>query len=543
MTALAAPVATEPPPRALRDALRDAHRDGELAHTRTPRSAARIKAHGSLESDVRKSVGNALKLGLSLVGTWAVALGIRLILPRYLGPASFGALQFADAFTTTIFIVTTLGVETYVRKEVATRRNHANEFFAGTMLIGLAMGILVMLIALPSLALAGKTETVLRLVLILGLAQIFANVNTILGALLHAVGNVGGLSILNVGAKLAWGVGIALVLSQGLGVQSVAIAMLVTELLRVTGLSLLAKRHAGLRIHVDMKASWRVLAASLPFYIGALAQTAYGRIDISIMSFLTNDVEVGWYAAAAAIGGMSMLLSPLIGWVVLPLTSRAAERSREELMVVGRRAMEVILAAAFPVTLFIWLAAGDIVSIAFGKEFEPATHSLRILAPTFVLTYAAMVTASLLVRLERGWHVTGVSVSGMFVAPALNLWLVPKCYAAFGPGGAGIGAAISLVLTELFTATAMVCTLGRQAFDRRLVVMLAKTIVIFLVVVGVDVLLTHLGLWRLVLDGLLYVALVTLTGAVDVRGGLRYVRETIARRRGASASSAAPASA
>ena len=493
---------------------------------------------GSLESDVKRSVGNALKLGLSLLATWAIALGIRLLLPRYLGPASFGALQFADAFTTTIFIVTNLGVETYVRKEIATRREHASEFFAGTMLLGLALGALVMVITIPSLSMAGKTEVVIRLVVILGVAQILANINIILGALLHAVGNVGGLSVLNVGAKLAWGAGIALVLSRGMGAQSVAVAMLVTEMIRAGGLAALARRHLQLRLVVDMRATLAVLIASLPYYLAALAQTAYGRIDISIMSFLTNDVEVGWYAAAAAIGGISMLLAPLIGWVVLPLTSRAAERSVEELLIVGRRAMEVILAAAFPVTLFIGLGAADIVSIAFGDAFEPATHSLRILAPTFVLTYAAMVNASILVRLERGWWVTGVSVAGMIVAPALNLWLVPLTLRTYGEGGAGIGAAISLVLTEIVTASALTWPIGRRAFDRRLVTLLAKTIVCCVVVMAVDALLQRLGLWRFVVDGLLYAALVTGTGAVDVRTGLQYARKELAQRRAARTATA-----
>ena len=40
---------------------------------------------GQLTSDVGHSIRNALKLGMGLLGSWAVALLIRLALPRFLG--------------------------------------------------------------------------------------------------------------------------------------------------------------------------------------------------------------------------------------------------------------------------------------------------------------------------------------------------------------------------------------------------------------------------------------------------------------------------
>ena len=42
---------------------------------------------------------------------------------------------------------------------------------------------------------------------------------------------------------------------------------------------------------------------------------------------------------------------------------------------------------------------------------------------------------------EVGWYGAASSLAGMIVSPALNLWLVPVCFAKFGAGGAGIGAA------------------------------------------------------------------------------------------------------
>ena len=495
----------------------------------TPEPAS---ADSHLKTDVGFSIRNAVKLGMGLLGSWTVALVIRLALPRFLGISSFGELQFADSFTTAVFILMGLGVETYARREVATRRDHASDFLGGTLVLASAIGAIVMTVALLALREAGKSSRVLELVLILGIAQMLTNLNVIFAALLHAVGKVDGLSYLNVGSKLMWGAGIAFALSNGYGVHGVCVAMLASETVRFVSLAFLARKHVQLRFRIDATATRTVLVASFPFFLGAVAQTIYSRIDVSIMSFLTSDTEVGWYGAASTLAGISLLLSPLISWVLLPLTTRAALRSEEELMLVARRAMELILVVAFPVSLFLGVGADYLITGAFGSAFGPAEHSLRILAPTFILTYAAIVTATLLVRLGRGWAVTWVSVSGMLLAPVLNLWLVPVCFAKFGAGGAGIGAAISLTVTELFTTGVMTYVLGMQAFDRRSVVALVKTFIIGAIVLVVDYLMRDLGLgaWRLLIDAVLYFGSVTLTGALDVRGGIALARSAIAGR-------------
>jgi len=469
-----------------------------------------------LESDVLRSVKNAVTLGISLIVTWSVALGVRIFLPRHLGPGLFGVFQFADAFTATVFVITSLGLDTYVRKEVPTRPEHASSFFGGILLLRIGLSAVVLAVAVFSLSAAGKPPSVLRVVMVLGLTQVLVNLNGTYAALLHAAAVVGGLSILNVVTKLTWGLGIAVALRWGAGIQGVALAMLLSEALRACGLAFLVRRHLSLRFTVDMRTTMAVIVACLPFYLAGLAQVAYAKIDISIMSFIANDIEVGWYGAASNLAGLSLLLSPLIGWVLLPLTSRAVARSQEELTLVTRRAMEMILITAIPITLFLALGADVVVVTMFGSAFAPAARSLRVLAPMFVLTYAAIVSSSILIRLERAWTVTLISISGMIVTPILDLILVPRSLAAFGQGGAGIGAGVALIVTELYTTILLVALLGGRAFDKRSVVVLMKSIAVCALVVALDHVLLPLRGWRLVADAAVYLVLVIAWKAADI---------------------------
>ena len=86
-------------------------------------------------SDTLAAVTNALKLGSSLVATLAIAVAVKFLMPRYLGPSSFGTLSFADGFTGTFFMALSLGAEAYVRKEVSVRPAHASDFLGGTLVL------------------------------------------------------------------------------------------------------------------------------------------------------------------------------------------------------------------------------------------------------------------------------------------------------------------------------------------------------------------------------------------------------------------------
>lgn len=478
----------------------------------------------TLAPDTLTSIRNTLALGGSLIATWTVALVVRLILPRRLGPESFGAFQFADAFSAAFFVLTSLGVETYIRKEVSTRKEHASEFLGGLLLLRMAASVVVVAIMSVLMHGAGRPAHLRQLVMVFAAYQFFTGLNETGSALLHAVGAVNGLAVLNVGIKLVWAAGIFAALGTGAGVEGVAAALASAEALKSAILLVLVRRHLDLALTVDLPRTLAVVTASLPFYLNYLAHTVYGRLDVSLMSFLTATVEVGWYGAAQNLAGIALLITPLMGWVLMPMFSRAAARSERELDAILRRTLEAVLSAAVPVSLLLGLGADVLIPVVFGPAFAPAVTSLRILAPMFILTYAAMVAATALIRLGRAWTVTTISLAGLGANALLNTLLIPAGWHAFGPGGAGIGAACVLVTTEAAVAGTMLFLLGGRAFDARSVATMAKTAVACLVVVAAHHVMAGLGPVRIVADAALYLGLVVGLGAVRIGEAMDVVR-------------------
>ena len=379
------------------------------------------------------------------------------------------------------------------------------------------------------LALTHRPPMVQRVVFIFGVAQMLVALNGNLAALLHASRNVSELAVINVGSKILWslGMGVSLVLHAGL--DGLAAAFLISEVVRAAALMHLTRRYLGIRMEWKPVAVKAVIIASFPFYLSQVANNVYAKIGISLLSILANDTEVGWYSSAFNLAGLSLLVSPLVAAVLLPLLSRAVCRSQAQMFAIMSRAIRVILMVVLPISLMLGLGADVWVKTLFGASFAPATQSLRVLAPMFVLTYVAMVVGTCLVLLGRAWAVTAVSFGALALNLSLNLVLVPRALHALGPGGAGVAAATSVIVAELAVMVALLAMVGARAFDWWSVSSIARAVACCVLVVGIDAVLRPLGPARLVVDAAAYPALLFSLGAVRAED-THYVAQRLFRR-------------
>ncbi len=465
-------------------------------------------------AETRRAVRNVLTLGGSLILTLGIAIAMRVLLPRHLGPERFGALTSADALTTAAFIVLELGADIYVRKHVSVRAGHASDFFGGVLALRVMAAALVTGAMALFMAITHRPAELRALVYLLSAAQLLIHMNATLSALLHAKGEVSAMSALSVVAKLVWAAMTLAAVLAAAPLWTFALAALASESLRSVVLLGLARRHLGLIVRLDPRATRLMVVSSLPYYLNTFATTAYGKLDITLLSLRAGTREVGWYAAAAAVAGLTLLLAPLLGWVLMPTFARAAAQSRDALLSRIRGATMQVLTLAIPASFLVALGADRWVSMLFGAAFAPAALSLRILAVTFVLTYLNILYAITLTILDRPWTLTLISGCGLVVNVALNLGLVPQTLRLLGDGGGGAGCAMATLGTELFVTTAMLTVVGREAFDRDTAIMVAKHLAATAAALGLGQVTGATGMARLLIVSGAYVALVMGTGAV-----------------------------
>ncbi len=472
----------------------------------SPGAPPESQAKARRTEELAKAFRNALRLGGSLILSWCIALVVRFFVPRHFGPELFGTFNLADAITLSGFTFLSLGIDTHIQITVSVDKRAANAYLGTITILRIAMSLLLFAGVAAVLHWNHRPPAVQQMGVFLGVGYLFNALSGSFSAILMAYGTVGTMSAVNVVSKLGWGLGIAIVISTGSSVQGLAIAFMISEVARTTALAYLARREADFEFRWNPAEGKKALLASLPFYLNTVAVIVYGKIDVNTMMALTTDTEIGWYSSAANIASLALLLAPITQSVLGPMMARAAQHDPEELWFLVRRTTEGVFILSIPIALFITLGADLLVRVILGPSFAVATAPLRVLAPMFVLTYIAITVATALNLRNRGWTVTAISTTALLVNPAMNYFLIPYCSRIFGPGGAGTGAAITLVSVEAVVTVTLIAFVGRPAVDARLFKALGKSLAATAATVVVHVLAAPLGPVRLLLDAATYAA-------------------------------------
>jgi O-antigen/teichoic acid export membrane protein len=493
-------------------------------------------ATSPMHREMGVAVRNTVKLALSLLCTWSVALFVRFQVPRYMGAIEFGHYTFADSFAASFLGGLELGVELYIQKEVSVRPKHASDFIGGLFLLRAMLGAVLIAVMLGVLRATDKSAEVQITAFLFALTYLVTIANTTFGTLLQASTRVGRLAFANVVTKVAWGAALGACIWMRQSMVLFAAALLASELLRSTLLVPAARSAVDLEFHLDAGAVKRVFIASLPYFISSAAITVTGRLNVSMLEFIASDErEVGWLGAASNIGSLSMIMSPVLTGVLLPTLARARARSKEEVYALLRVALEVVLVVAIPVALFIGIGADLWVRLAFGLDYANAALSLVVIAPQFVFTYTAMTLTAGLVVLDMQWKATRNAVLALLITPAFLLVMVPVL-SRIGEGGSAMGAATAVAFSEIVISSLCVYYVGRRAVGRRTLVAVAKSAAVAGLVVSTDVFVLRprgmqLSYFRVAIDMVLYVVLAVCLGAVRVREAVALVRSLRERRR------------
>ena len=480
--------------------------------------------------ETQKALRNGVKLAFSMASTLAVAFAVRFWLPRVLGPELFGQTHFSDTFAAGWLAFTQLGADTYISREVAIRKEHASEFF-GSLLIARAIASLLVFAGIAIMLHAmGKDALEWQMVFIFAAANVLFVLNTSLGTLLQAVGKVNELAVSNVVTKVLWGVSVIGGVALGGGIRMVALGFLLSEGVRSVSLARAARRHVDLRIRLHLDGFQAILITCVPYFLHSVAHKVYASVNVTMISWLVNDQEVGFYGAAINVALIALLVMPVLQSVVVPMGARIGKASVEALNETMRATVRIALIFSVPMALLLALNSGTVVHILYKDGYAPAAHSLRVLGLLIPLTATLTIGAMHLIQLGRIWTLSKVSITAMVINPAVSIFLIPYGAKHWGLGGAGLAASICTVLSETAVAVMIVSSLGRAAVDRASVKLVATLAGVGLVVVGVHFALPPLGFGKIVIEGVVWSLLAMPLGALPLVPIAKKVAARVSRR-------------
>ncbi len=469
-------------------------------------------------SGSRRVIRNVLVTLVTQLISWGLTFAVTLYLPRYVGDAGLGKLAFAASFIAIFGVVAPLGTGTFLVKAIARDRSRTGELLLAALIlrVPLAMGMSVLAVGVVSLL--GYPALTRVLVLVSALGLLANTVNDAFGAALQGQENMTRQSVgVLVNKFLASGLTLFLVFHHA-PLWSLAAVVI------WTGLASLLVNASAFHpllptLRLPSRATVRYVAlSSLPFMGWTVFQALYGQTDPVVLSLVTDDKTVGWYAAAFRLLGTTLFLPTALATALMPTLSRMFQENPAEFRRLSQRLLALVMLCGVPIALTLLLLPDRIIALLhYPASFRHSIPVLRVGSAGVLLWFAGNALGTMIFASDGQARMFRTSV-------AASLLGIPACVAGsllarhFLHNGA-IGAISSDVLLEVYLLWSYLHILPAGTLTGESLSGIGRCLLAALPMVGLLAFLSAQGwgLWSLPPSVAVYVALCVALGSLRLQ--------------------------
>jgi O-antigen/teichoic acid export membrane protein len=389
--------------------------------------------------------------GWLLVGK-LLSLVVGFIIARYLGPYAFGDLSFADAFAALFAAVGTLGLDSFIIREIIQHPDKRDEILGTSLVMRLAANaVLIPLAILTYLAFRqlSTNETEVSLALLIALcssAALFKSFNIIDSYFQSQVASKYVVHVQNVCLLLTTGVKIALIYNHA-PVLYFAGALVFDSAILAIGLLFIYKRKQ-VNLHTwtfNWARAKSLIQQSWPLILTAVMISIYMKID-QVMLKSAGSKIVGIYSAAARISESWYFIPVAIVTSVFPAIIHARKTDIERYHKRLQNLYDLLVGISLPVAILVSIFANQIIHLLYGNPYQGAGILLSIHIWSGIFVFLGSASSQFL--LAEGFTLISFSRTafGALVNVLLNLWLIP----IYGALGASIATLIAYASATFF---------------------------------------------------------------------------------------------
>lgn len=367
---------------------------------------------------------------ISLVGqatTWTSTVLLTIAYGHYLTAVTFGELYFALSFVLLIGTPLEYSFNTQITRDVAQEPGKALSYFSNVFLMKAALWVVLYATALFICRLPGYNGEEQVLVAICGLNLLSDALGSTVRALHYAFERVYFPVIASIIEKVLAAVFGIFFLRAGAGVEVMAVILLGASFLGTVWQTIGFFRLVGLKFGIDLPLMRELTRTTIPFFIYGVLAVIYARIDVFLLSLMTNSAVVGWYGASYRLfDTLSFLPAIVITPIMYPLYSKFSISSEERLKLAIEKSMNFLLFFGIPITVGLIVVAPNIIGFLYQtSQFSNAIPALQMLAPGVLFLYMNTVLGNTLISTKRESKVPIIAGLCLVFNLGLNLLFIP----------------------------------------------------------------------------------------------------------------------
>lgn len=368
---------------------------------------------------------------------------ISMLTARYLGPSSFGVINYAAAIVAFIAPITKLGLSYVIVQEIVYSPDSEGKILGSSLVMSLASSVLCIIgvISFSLITSAGETETIV--VCALYSMLLVAHALELLQYWFQAKLISKYTSVVSVVVYLVISLYKIILLITNQSVYWFAVSSAIDHLLIGFILLIIYRRKSEQKLVFSFEWAKKLINKSKFFIVAGMMVTIYVQTDKIMLKFMVGDAATGIYSAASACATMS---SFVFAAIIDSMRPTIVEHKRENSPLYETnmcRLYSIIIYMALAQSIVMTLFAKPIIWILYGVEYFPAISVLAIIVWQATFSYMGAVRNVWILAEEKQNYLWIINLSGALVNVVLNLILIP----IFGVEGA----AIASVATQMFT--------------------------------------------------------------------------------------------
>jgi O-antigen/teichoic acid export membrane protein len=380
-----------------------------------------------------------------------LAMGVNILVIRHLKPANFGDISFAVSLTTIVAAIGSLGLDTFIVREIITDSSKKEEILGTSVWLRLGLNFFLVPLCVGTYLLfhhfSDKPGNALTwIVFFCAVPSLFKSFNVIDAYFQSQVQSKYVVHVQNIGILFSAAFKAFLVLVNAPLIWY-AVAITLDAALLASGLVLMYHRQ-GFKLRkwtFSLDRAKSLLKQSYPLMFSAVMVSIYMKIDV-VMLKSAGSVAVGVYSAAANLSEAWIFIPVAIVTSVFPAIMNARKTDLERYHKRLINLYDLMVYISLPVAIFISIFSGDIIHLLYGNQFEGASQMLCIHIWSGVFVFLGSASSQYL--LAEGYNNIALqrTAVGALVNILLNLWLIPK----YGGIGTSIATLIAYAISNFY---------------------------------------------------------------------------------------------
>ena len=423
----------------------------------------------------RSAMRNALHLLYSQGMTWALAMVITVVQPRFLGPEAQGQLRLATSIWSIGIVAINLGTNNLLTLEIARRGERGAETL-GTVLVLRLMAFLATTLAVGGyLAAIGASATTVTVFALVGLSMLPFAIAAVARASLLGFEHMSYVGIADVATKIATTLMLLAVLLAGGGAREVAGTLVIGTTLNAVMMWRYLRRFPGTSVRPSLRGARSIVRMSVGFMIGEAVLILYLQVDTVVLAALVNERELGWYGTSDTLFASLLFVPTILLSSLLPVIGRMHIEDPLGLRRLVDRAFSSLVLVGVPMGLGTVVIAKPLCLLIYGERFRQTGDVLAVMGVVLIFGFCTILFGQVAIATGRQRFWNSLMAFAIVTSIPLDLVFVPWMERTKGNGA--IGGGLSYLVTEGIMLVLGAWQIAPQVLARQSLVRVFKIVI------------------------------------------------------------------